>query len=505
MNEWAFNVTPTKQPQRCLALSGGGIRSSAYSMGVMKGLDELGFLQMVDVISAVSGGGYAASWYYSQRLRDRASLDPYLFSDNSIKLIAQKADFIRDPNDWFLAVVGDFCARYSGEITVWPCIGISYPFSWVRSFFPPFGEAHQTDYGSLYASILGRTYLGSDSSSEDAIPNLMDIGGRLQALRMPLLIMNASLSDIGDERLAITDKIFEFTPIRIGSSAQGIGFVTAAELKDKRRAYPLHIVAAISGAAVDPTDTKAVLVFRGLDLRYNMKRGLNDTNEYFILTDGGRVDNLGAFSLIRRQCEHLVVVDAEYDPDYSFEAYERLNNSLAPYNMIFNVPGIYDWRSNKPSETQTTRNNAPQLGKCPGDSRTVDSVISFDCSRPVLKGHLIGCMERRNMKCTHYGTNHLADITYIKLSVNSLLLADPLKKEEVYGPHLATFINATDTHFPQYPTTDISWEESRFMAIFDLGYQAVMRNKSLLDSNSSKSATAPPKTRENATHDYVER
>lgn len=40
-NEWIFNADKFKEPQRCLALSGGGIRSSAYSMGVLKGLKEL--------------------------------------------------------------------------------------------------------------------------------------------------------------------------------------------------------------------------------------------------------------------------------------------------------------------------------------------------------------------------------------------------------------------------------------------------------------------------------
>ena len=56
----------TNFPKTCLALSGGGIRSAAHSIGVMKGLAEKGILQNMDIISAVSGGAYALSWFYTQ-------------------------------------------------------------------------------------------------------------------------------------------------------------------------------------------------------------------------------------------------------------------------------------------------------------------------------------------------------------------------------------------------------------------------------------------------------
>jgi Patatin-like phospholipase len=47
------------RPKVCLALSGGGLRSAAYSLGVMRALHETRILGKVDVISAVSGGSYA--------------------------------------------------------------------------------------------------------------------------------------------------------------------------------------------------------------------------------------------------------------------------------------------------------------------------------------------------------------------------------------------------------------------------------------------------------------
>ncbi|HEX6127013.1 MAG TPA: patatin-like phospholipase family protein, partial [Pyrinomonadaceae bacterium] len=49
-----------------LALSGGGLRSAAFSIGAMKALYDIGLLDDIDVISSVSGGGYASYWLYSR-------------------------------------------------------------------------------------------------------------------------------------------------------------------------------------------------------------------------------------------------------------------------------------------------------------------------------------------------------------------------------------------------------------------------------------------------------
>jgi hypothetical protein len=45
-----------------LALSGGGIRSASFAVGVLQGLASLGFIRRIDYLSTVSGGGYAGGW-----------------------------------------------------------------------------------------------------------------------------------------------------------------------------------------------------------------------------------------------------------------------------------------------------------------------------------------------------------------------------------------------------------------------------------------------------------
>lgn len=61
-----------------LALSGGGIRSAAFAMGVMRGLsdtpspegDGRSMLDRIGYLSTVSGGGYAGGWYVAHSCDD---------------------------------------------------------------------------------------------------------------------------------------------------------------------------------------------------------------------------------------------------------------------------------------------------------------------------------------------------------------------------------------------------------------------------------------------------
>src|SRR4051812_14466068 len=45
-----------------LCLSGGGIRSASFSLGVVQGLAKRGLLEKFDYLSTVSGGGYLGGW-----------------------------------------------------------------------------------------------------------------------------------------------------------------------------------------------------------------------------------------------------------------------------------------------------------------------------------------------------------------------------------------------------------------------------------------------------------
>lgn len=53
----------TDAPSVALGLSGGGIRSATFNLGVIEALDRAGLMRDVDYLSSVSGGGYIGSCY----------------------------------------------------------------------------------------------------------------------------------------------------------------------------------------------------------------------------------------------------------------------------------------------------------------------------------------------------------------------------------------------------------------------------------------------------------
>lgn len=57
LNQRAFSAG-----HAALCLSGGGVRSASFSLGVLQGLARLGVLRRFDYLSTVSGGGFAGAW-----------------------------------------------------------------------------------------------------------------------------------------------------------------------------------------------------------------------------------------------------------------------------------------------------------------------------------------------------------------------------------------------------------------------------------------------------------
>lgn len=59
-----------KAPEVGLALAGGGTKAGDFALGVLQGLEESKIMDKVDIMSTVSGGGYAALWYYTRVINE---------------------------------------------------------------------------------------------------------------------------------------------------------------------------------------------------------------------------------------------------------------------------------------------------------------------------------------------------------------------------------------------------------------------------------------------------
>lgn len=68
-----------------LALSGGGVRSAAFSLGVLQSLNRRGWLKWFDYLSTVSGGGFAGAYLSSSAL---TAMDPPSKEESSSKSLA---------------------------------------------------------------------------------------------------------------------------------------------------------------------------------------------------------------------------------------------------------------------------------------------------------------------------------------------------------------------------------------------------------------------------------
>ena len=76
------NRDPHQSTYTGVAISGGGIRSASFSIGVLQALDEEGYAEKVDYLSTVSGGGYTCTaWTWFNYLNRNGDLqkDGYFF------------------------------------------------------------------------------------------------------------------------------------------------------------------------------------------------------------------------------------------------------------------------------------------------------------------------------------------------------------------------------------------------------------------------------------------
>jgi hypothetical protein len=171
---------------------------------------------------------------------------------------------------------------------------------------------------------------------------------RLKEGHGPYPIVNAALNIEGSDWLNIRGRnaeFFTFTPHFVGSDATC--YVRSERMEEADPALDLGTALAISGAAFSSsmgrqsirplTPTLALLNLRlgywmdnprklgekrpafdksGIYLLAEAMGWLTETSAKIYLTDGGHIENLGLYQLLKRKCRLIIVVDAEQDPGY---------------------------------------------------------------------------------------------------------------------------------------------------------------------------------------------
>jgi patatin-like phospholipase len=171
-------------------------------------------------------------------------------------------------------------------------------------------------------------------------------------LEAPYHLINAALniqgSDFANRRGRNAD-FFLFSPLRVGSEATG--YEETQIFEDKEKGLDLATAMAISGAAASSnmgsnsiralTPTLALLNIRlgywlknpryiaddsqpvhrsTLYLWSEISGRLYENSDAVYLTDGGHIENLGVYELLRRRCKVIIAVDAEADAPMNFSS-----------------------------------------------------------------------------------------------------------------------------------------------------------------------------------------
>ena len=125
------NVDEIKKNLFGIALSGGGIRSSTFNMGILNFLNEKKILKLADYISSVSGGGFIHS-YIQTKLKSKNNFDE-LFNKGNSKILSGDNETIKSNCD-YLIPGRNFLLKTANYIKVYGAIIASFIMNLVWLF-----------------------------------------------------------------------------------------------------------------------------------------------------------------------------------------------------------------------------------------------------------------------------------------------------------------------------------------------------------------------------------
>lgn len=163
---WSEKILSGSEPRNLIgvALSGGGIRSATFNLGVLQGLQEFDLLRHVDYLSTVSGGGYIGSWLAANVKRTRHWLGKGSSWDESIAHLRAYSNYLAprtgllSPDTW--TMIGSWVRNASLiQLTVltWLAALLLAPILALRLFH---ALADSYPHSGIKVGIVATTILG---------------------------------------------------------------------------------------------------------------------------------------------------------------------------------------------------------------------------------------------------------------------------------------------------------------------------------------------------------
>ncbi len=199
-----------------------------------------------------------------------------------------------------------------------------------------------------------------------------------------------------------------------------------------------------------PTDSRNI--FSGPGPLYLAREALNLMSEdirYLNISDGGHIENLGVYELLRRRCKFIIAIDGEHDPELTFPSLRKLQRFAEvdlKITIDINVERL-EW-------------NLPAIFQPPdkGERMVEDKAAERQKPEPLLqrysRGHFaIGRIAYPKSE----GKDVIGWLLYIKLSVTG------------NEPDYVLDYRRQHPEFPHQTTNDQIFEEDQFEAYRALG------------------------------------
>ncbi|MCB1806093.1 MAG: hypothetical protein KDJ99_13390 [Candidatus Competibacteraceae bacterium] len=290
----------------------------------------------------------------------------------------------------------------------------------------------------FYRNRLGEAYLFAQGSDNATVPvkakRLSALGS--QSRTTPYHLINAALNVTRTNNPALQRRgcdFFLFSKHYCGSPTSRYYETSEFENLDKR--LDLGTAMAISGAAASPymgavsiRGVRALLVLLNVRLGYwiaspakpynnsivsqlfsapgvlyvvrELFGKLRDDSRYINVSDGGHIENLGLYELLRRKCKFIIAIDAEADPTMSFGSLNRLQR-LAKQD--FNTTIDIDLGRLQPEANGRTRMHFA-LGKIHYDSNQEGFLLYIKSSLTGNEPHYLLDYQKRNPSFPHQST-----------------------------------------------------------------------------------------------------
>ncbi len=404
-------------------MSGGGIRAAYYSIGAMKAFYDAGWLQEVDVLSSVSGGGYAAYWLLSSEAAEDAG-KPFgytLLDDANFAVtlceVGVGANFVR----WWSAA--------NAFVTRRPV--------------------------TLYHNAIGRSFGRADS--EGAL-TMDDLASPTRSKEIPYWIVNTTRYVGAKSR----DNIFEITPFHMGTRGAG-GRWTDWSITARQ-------ATSISGAATD-------------SLRQKITDPLGNGDQAVTLWDGGRTENLGFYSAALRMPKELLVVDAEHDPNREVRALTTAKGYLgeAGFDTKLQAPAFNpapDSYFEQSFSVGTIAKGEQEISVRYLKMSLPSSLTPYLTNEDLLaKGKLVQATVEDRLEATKVGRDwQCSSLANMDLDMDAWMVwtvggyADFMRNGSFTRHYQRVLPNALKGDFPQYTTTDTSYYNDQARAFVALGY-----------------------------------